>query len=79
MKFCANNGDHFHDYLHDLFFQTNFKMIKKKLSFSQIINFISKDFLKNDVVIPISDFLHSIILLRSYFLEEKQYKQYWPY
>lgn len=71
IKFCATDGDHFYDHFHDLFFQKILKMIKQKKSFSQIISFISKDFLKNDIVIPISDFLHSIKLLRSYFLEEK--------
>lgn len=71
VKFCASDGDHFYDHFHDLFFQKILEMIKKKKSFSEIINYISKDFLKNDLVIPISDFLHSIKLLRSYFLEEK--------
>lgn len=71
VKFCASDGDHFYDHFHDLFFQKILKMIKQKQSFLEIIDFISKNFLSNDTVIPISDFLHSIKLLRSYFLEEK--------
>lgn len=71
VKFCASDGDHFYDHFHDIFFQKIMKMINQKKSFLEIIEFISKDFLSNDKVIPISDFLHSIKLLRSYFLEEK--------
>lgn len=71
IKFCATDGDHYYDYFHDIFFDKIFPLIKQKKSFSEIIDIISEDFLENDEIIPISDFLHSIKLLRSYFLEGK--------
>lgn len=71
IKFVATDGDHYYDIFHDLFFQQVLQMIKQKKTFSEIIDQLSKDFLKNDIYLPISDILHSIKLLRSYFLEGK--------
>ncbi len=67
----ATDGDHYYDIFHDLFFQQVLQMIKQKKTFLEIVNQLSQNFLKNDIYLPISDFLHSIKLLRSYFLEGK--------
>lgn len=71
IKFVATDGDHYYDIFHDLFFQQVLQMIKQKKTFLEIVNQLSQNFLKNDIYLPISDFLHSIKLLRSYFLEGK--------
>lgn len=67
----ATDGDHYYDIFHDLFFQQVLQMNKQKKTFLEIVNQLSQNFLKNDIYMPISDFLHSIKLFRSYFLEGK--------
>lgn len=71
VKFIASDGDHFYDIFHDVFFQKVLELIKQNKSFTEILKIIGHDFLTNDLVLPISDFLHSIKLLRGYFLEGK--------
>lgn len=60
--FVATDGDHKYDHLHDEFFKIILEGIKANLSFDDIINYILRE---NLLQIPISDFLHSIKILRS--------------
>lgn len=57
-------GDHHYDSLHENFFGLYSNLLSDGVAFDDLINIIMDKQSSNDIIIPISDFLHIIKLIR---------------